>query len=59
MNDPFQMQPELRYGAPFCDQLLTAAISPSAIRGISARRSGHWRSSIGTVASSLGRMSKA
>ena len=23
MNDPFQMQPELRYGAPVCDQLLT------------------------------------
>lgn len=23
MNDPFQMQPELRYGAPVCDQILT------------------------------------
>lgn len=23
MNDPFQMQPELRYGAPVCDQVLT------------------------------------
>ncbi len=23
MNDPFQMQPELRYGAPTCDQILT------------------------------------
>lgn len=23
MNDPFQMQPELRYGAPLCDQILT------------------------------------
>ncbi len=23
VNDPFQMQPELRYGAPACDQILT------------------------------------
>lgn len=23
MNDPFQMQPELRYGAPVCDEILT------------------------------------
>jgi endonuclease G, mitochondrial len=23
INDPFQMQPELRYGAPVCDQVLT------------------------------------
>lgn len=23
MNDPFQMQPELRYGAPVCDQIMT------------------------------------
>ena len=23
MNDPFQMQRELRYGAPVCDQILT------------------------------------
>jgi len=23
MNDPFQIQPELRYGAPVCDQILT------------------------------------
>ena len=23
MNDPFQIVPELRYGAPFCDQILT------------------------------------
>lgn len=23
MNDPFQMQPELRYGAPKCDEILT------------------------------------
>ncbi len=23
MNDPFQIQPELRYGAPVCDELLT------------------------------------
>lgn len=23
MDDPFQMQPELRYGAPVCDQILT------------------------------------
>jgi len=23
MDDPFQMQPELRYGAPLCDQILT------------------------------------
>jgi len=23
MNDPFQMQREMRYGAPVCDQILT------------------------------------
>ena len=23
MNDPFQIQRELRYGAPVCDQILT------------------------------------
>ena len=23
MNDPFQIQPELRYGAPVCDEILT------------------------------------
>lgn len=23
MNNPFQIQPELRYGAPVCDEILT------------------------------------
>ncbi|MFZ1741866.1 MAG: DNA/RNA non-specific endonuclease [Pontixanthobacter sp.] len=27
MNDPFQIQPELRYGAPVCDQILTGRYS--------------------------------
>lgn len=27
MNDPFQMQPELRYGAPKCDEILTGRYS--------------------------------
>ena len=27
MNDPFQIQPEMRYGAPVCDQILTGRYS--------------------------------
>ena len=41
MNDPFQMQKELRYGAPVCDHILTGRILLLAIHGISDKQNGH------------------